>query len=135
MGVTKEIITPGDGTSFPQAGQTCKMHYTGTLTNGSKFDSSLDRGKPFEFQVSGNTIRPRILKHVTACFDSVLAICVQVGQGKVIKGWDEAVPQMSKGEKARLTCTPDYAYGARGFPPVIPENATLIFEVELLDFF
>lgn len=66
--------------------------------------------------------------------ESVLAMCVQVGQGNVIKGWDEAVPQMSKGEKARLTCTPDYAYGARGFPPVIPENATLIFEVELIDF-
>ena len=53
----------------------------------------------------------------------------------MIKGWDEGVPQMSKGEQARLTCTPDYAYGERGFPPVIPANATLIFDVELLDFF
>lgn len=62
-------------------------------------------------------------------------VCVQVGVGQVIKGWDEGVPQMSKGEQARLTCTPDYAYGERGFPPVIPANATLIFDVELLDFF
>lgn len=59
---------------------------------------------------------------------------MQVGVGQVIKGWDEGVPQMSKGEKAKLTCTPDYAYGARGFPPIIPPNSTLIFDVELLDF-
>lgn len=56
--MTKEIISPGDGTSFPQAGQTCKMHYTGTLTNGSKFDSSRDRGKPFEFQVFATSVMP-----------------------------------------------------------------------------
>lgn len=68
-----------------------------------------------------------------ACVD-LSGHCVQVGVGQVIKGWDEGVPQMSKGEKAKLTCTPDYAYGARGFPPVIPANATLVFEVELIDF-
>ena len=60
--------------------------------------------------------------------------CVQVGVGQVIKGWDEGVPQMSKGEKATLTCTPDYAYGETGFPPIIPPNSTLIFDVELIDF-
>jgi FK506-binding protein 1 len=72
------------------------MHYTGTLTNGNKFDSSVDRGQPF---------------------------VTQIGVGRVIKGWDEGVPQLSLGEKAVLTCTPDYAYGERGFPPVIPANS------------
>ncbi|BGP16892.1 FK506-binding protein 1 [Rhodosporidiobolus nylandii] len=63
-----------------------------------------------------------------AKFDSS---CV-IGRGQVIKGWDEGVPQLSVGQKAKLICTPDYAYGARGFPPVIPANSTLVFEVELL---
>ena len=76
----------------------------GTLTNGQKFDSSRDRGQKFEFKI---------------------------GQGQVIKGWDEGVAQMSFGQRANLTCTPDYAYGARGYPPVIPPNSTLIFDVEL----
>ena len=80
--------------------------FAGTLTNGNKFDSSRDRGKPFEFKI---------------------------GQGNVIKGWDEGVAQMSKGQRAKLTCSPDYAYGARGFPPVIPANSVLIFDVELID--
>lgn len=105
MGVTKETVTPGDGKTFPQKGNKLAMHYTGTLENGSKFDSSRDRGKPFEFQI---------------------------GVGQVIKGWDEGVIQMSLGERAKLTITPDYGYGARGYPPVIPANATLIFDVELL---
>ncbi|XP_071481634.1 peptidyl-prolyl cis-trans isomerase FKBP1B-like [Diadema antillarum] len=105
MGVDVEVIKPGDGKTFPVKGRTVQVHYTGTLTNGKKFDSSRDRGKPFEFKI---------------------------GEGQVIKGWDEGVAQMSQGERAKLTCTPDYAYGARGYPPVIPENATLIFDVELL---
>ena len=58
----------------------------------------------------------------------------QIGVGQVIKGWEEGVAQMSKGERANLTCTPDYAYGERGFPPVIPANSTLVFDVELIDF-
>ena len=80
--------------------------FIGTLTDGTKFDPSRDRGKRFEFKI---------------------------GQGNVIKGWDEGVAQMSKGQRAKLTCSPDYAYGARGFPPVIPANATLIFDVELIN--
>ena len=106
MGVDVETISPGDGKTFPKKGQTVIVHYTGTLTNGNKFDSSRDRGKPFEFKI---------------------------GQGNVIKGWDEGVAQMSKGQRAKLTCSPDYAYGARGFPPVIPANSVLIFDVELID--
>ncbi|ORX39737.1 FK506-binding protein 1 [Kockovaella imperatae] len=105
MGVTVETISPGDGKNFPKQGDTVHMHYVGTLQDGSKFDSSRDRGSPF--------VTP-------------------IGVGRVIKGWDEGVPQLSLGQKANLICTPDYAYGARGFPPVIPANATLKFEVELL---
>merc|ERR1712212_638137 len=105
MGVDIETITEGDGATFAKKGQTVQVHYTGTLTNGKKFDSSRDRGKPFEFQL---------------------------GEGRVIKGWDEGVAQMSKGQRAKLTCSPDYAYGQRGYPGVIPENATLIFDVEFI---
>ncbi|KAL1679714.1 FK506-binding protein FKBP12 [Schizophyllum commune] len=105
MGVTVEVIKHGDGKTFPQKGQTVSIHYVGTLQDGTKFDSSRDRGTPFE---------------------------TAIGVGRVIKGWDEGVPQLSVGTTARLICTPDYAYGSRGFPPVIPPNATLTFEVELL---
>merc|ERR1712018_970850 len=105
MGVDKQVIKPGDGVNFPKKGDRLSMHYTGTLTDGSKFDSSRDRGKPFEFQI---------------------------GVGRVIKGWDEGVIQMSKGEQSKLTISPDFGYGASGAGGVIPPNATLIFDVELL---
>nr|CCQ18580.1 FKBP-type peptidyl-prolyl cis-trans isomerase [Sycon ciliatum] len=106
MGVEKEVIKPGNGTVFPQRGQKVIVHYTGTLTNGKKFDSSRDRAKPFDFVI---------------------------GQGQVIRGWDEGVAKMSVGERAKLTCSPDYAYGDRGFSGLIPPNSTLIFDVELLE--
>ncbi|EJF58975.1 peptidyl-prolyl cis-trans isomerase [Dichomitus squalens] len=105
MGVTVQIISPGDEKTYPRKGDRVTIHYVGTLLDGQKFDSSRDRGTPFE---------------------------TEIGVGKVIKGWDEGVPQLSLGAKAVLTATPDYAYGARGFPPVIPPNSTLQFEVELL---
>ncbi|KAM9718847.1 peptidyl-prolyl cis-trans isomerase Fkbp12-like [Menidia menidia] len=107
MGVQVDTVKPGDGKSFPQKGQTVSVHYVGTLTNGTKFDSSRDRGKPFEFKL---------------------------GAGEVIRGWDEGVAKMSLGQVAKLTCSPDYAYGSKGYPPTIPANSTLIFEVELLRF-
>lgn len=105
MGVKIENISPGDGQTFPKTGQTVVVHYTGTLENGTKFDSSRDRGVPFKFRI---------------------------GKGEVIKGWDEGVAQLSVGQRARLVCSPDYAYGSRGHPGIIPPNATLIFDVELL---
>jgi FKBP-type peptidyl-prolyl cis-trans isomerase len=105
-GVEITDIHPGDGKTFPQVGQTVTVHYTGTLTNGKKFDSSVDRGEPFQFVI---------------------------GLGQVIKGWDEGVAKLSKGQKAKLTISPDYGYGTRGAGSVIPPNATLVFEVELLE--
>ncbi|KAL7418036.1 hypothetical protein BDY24DRAFT_373853 [Mrakia frigida] len=106
MGVTVELISPGDGVHFPKKGDQVTMHYVGTLqSTGAKFDSSRDRSDPFK---------------------------TAIGVGRVIKGWDEGVPQLSLGQKAKLICTPDYAYGANGYPPIIPGGSTLIFEVELL---
>ncbi|KAI9921828.1 hypothetical protein PsorP6_001551 [Peronosclerospora sorghi] len=102
-----QFIIDSDGVSFPQKGQTVSVHYVGTLTNGSKFDSSRDGGRPFQFKL---------------------------GAGQVIRGWDEGVAKMSKGQIAKLTLSHEYAYGENGHPPVIPPKATLIFEVELLSF-
>ena len=88
-----------------QAGQTVTVHYTGWLENGKKFDSSIDRGQPFSFPLGG---------------------------GRVIKGWDEGVQGMKVGGKRKLIVPSNLGYGARGAGGVIPPNATLIFEVELL---
>jgi FKBP-type peptidyl-prolyl cis-trans isomerase len=88
-----------------KAGTTVTVHYVGTLTDGRKFDSSRDRGQGFTFRL---------------------------GAGQVIKGWDQGVAGMRIGGVRKLTIPPDLGYGARGYPPVIPPNATLLFEVELL---
>jgi len=106
MGVEVEIVTQVSGDKvYPKKGDTVTVHYTGTLLNGDKFDSSYDRKRPF---------------------------ITRIGEGKVIRGWDEGFLQIPAGAKAVLTCSPDYAYGARGFPPIIPPDSTLKFEVELL---
>ncbi|KAF8337691.1 hypothetical protein F5887DRAFT_890467 [Amanita rubescens] len=105
-GVHIKSLKDGDAVNFPKKGDTVKIHYVGTLHDGKKFDSSRDRNEPFE---------------------------TKIGVGKVIRGWDEGVPQLSLGQKAILTISADYAYGARGYPPIIPPNSTLQFEVELLE--
>ena len=98
-------LVEGTGPS-PLKGQKVTVNYTGTLQNGTKFDSSYDRGKPFGFQI---------------------------GQSQVIKGWDEGLRTMKVGGKRRLVIPPALGYGAAGVPPTIPPNATLVFEVELLN--
>jgi len=103
-GLKYEDLVEGTGES-PRPGQMVVVHYTGTLENGKKFDSSLDRGRPFEFAI---------------------------GQGRVIKGWDEGVMSMKVGGKRRLIIPPALGYGNRDLG-VIPPNSTLIFEVELLE--
>lgn len=107
-GLQHQVITPGSG-AHPKPGQKVTVHYTGWLSNngqpGAKFDSSVDRGTPFSFIV---------------------------GVGQVIKGWDEGLLLMSVGEKRRLIIPASLGYGARGAGGVIPPNATLIFDVELI---
>jgi peptidylprolyl isomerase len=108
-GLSYEDTANGSG-SMPQRGQTCVMHYTGWLwengAKGKKFDSSVDRGRPFSFQI---------------------------GVGQVIGGWDEGVASMQVGCKRTLLIPSSLGYGARGAAGVIPPNATLLFEVELLE--
>lgn len=106
-GVLKTVEQPGGGATPPR-GSSVEVHYEGTLADtGAVFDSSRARGKPFKFTL---------------------------GEGKVIGGWEVGVSSMQPGEKATLTCSPQYAYGAKGIPPMIPPSATLRFEVELLSF-
>jgi FKBP-type peptidyl-prolyl cis-trans isomerase len=102
-GTKYETVKEGKGDEV-KAGQSVTVHYTGTLENGKVFDSSRERGQPTTFGI---------------------------GQGQVIKGWDEAVPGMKVGETRKMTIPPNAAYGAQGKPPAIPPNATLIFEIEV----
>lgn len=103
-GVTVEVLQEGTGAQ-PKTGQVVTVHYTGWLTDSTKFDSSRDRGQPFKYQF---------------------------GVGQVIQGWDDGVATMKVGGKSRFTIPPALGYGQTGAGGIIPPNATLIFEVELL---
>ena len=98
-------IKEGDGKNFPKKGNSVYVHYTGTLLDGTKFDSSIDRGRPFNFQV---------------------------GIGQVIQCWDMCVMRLSLGEKIKVVCPYNLAYGERGSGNVIPPKSDLIFEMELI---
>ncbi|CAN1302157.1 Peptidyl-prolyl cis-trans isomerase FKBP65 [Linum perenne] len=104
-GLKKKLVKEGEGWDTPDNGDEVEVHYTGTLLDGTKFDSSRDKGTPFKFAL---------------------------GQGQVIKGWDLGIKTMKKGENAIFTIPAELAYGASGSPPTIPPNATLQFDVELL---
>ncbi|KAF9669497.1 hypothetical protein SADUNF_Sadunf14G0113600 [Salix dunnii] len=104
-GLKKKLVKEGEGWETPSTGDEVEVHYTGTLLDGTQFDSSRERGTPFKFKL---------------------------GQGQVIKGWDEGIKTMKKGENAVFTIPPELAYGESGSPPTIPPNATLQFDVELL---
>lgn len=103
----KVLVTQKTKGAQPKAGDKVTVHYTGKLTNDSVFDSSVSRNQPFSFKL---------------------------GAKQVIEGWDEGIALLHKGEKATLTIPGKLGYGERGYPPIIPQNATLIFDVELIDF-
>eukprot|EP01001_Neometanema_parovale_P012199 NODE_8474_length_700_cov_34.533795_g8218_i0.p1 GENE.NODE_8474_length_700_cov_34.533795_g8218_i0~~NODE_8474_length_700_cov_34.533795_g8218_i0.p1 ORF type:complete len:109 (+),score=16.36 NODE_8474_length_700_cov_34.533795_g8218_i0:60-386(+) len=107
MVVSLEKIIEGDGKSYPKRGQIVSVHYVGMLSDGTEFDNTRKRGKPFKFRLQSH---------------------------EVIKGWDDGVAQMSLGERAKITMTPDAAYGPKGFPGLIPAATTIVFDVELLGF-
>lgn len=106
-GILKQVLREGTGDEKPFKGDMVYVHYDGQLLDGTKFDSSRDRGEKFSFKV---------------------------GEGSVIKGWDQGIPTMKLGELSRFFIKSEYGYGANGSPPTIPPNATLVFDVELFDF-
>mmetsp|Transcript_5229 Transcript_5229/g.11567 ORF Transcript_5229/g.11567 Transcript_5229/m.11567 type:complete len:151 (-) Transcript_5229:1087-1539(-) len=102
-----KILKPGDAVNFPKQGDSVSVHYKGFLQDGTCIDDSFERGQPVYFIL---------------------------GAEQVLKGFEVVLPVLSRGEKAKITLTPDLAYGDKGYPPIIPPKSTLIFEIELLTF-
>jgi FK506-binding protein 1 len=100
-------LTPGDAVHFPKKGDSCLVHYTAYLENGTIFDCSYSRDRP---------------------------ICVVIGLDQVIAGWDDVLQRMSRGQKGKVHIPPEYAYGERGYPPIIPPMSTLTYDIELISF-
>jgi FK506-binding protein 1 len=105
--LSMKVLKTGDAVNFPKIGDSIQMHYVGYLEDGTMFDNSYNRGVP---------------------------ICFIYGQGMVVRGIEAALPVLSRGERARIKLTPDLAYGAKGYPPVIPPGAVIIYEIELVTF-
>lgn len=108
MSVKIEIVEPGDGKTKPTMGKWVQVHYEGFLEDGSRFDSSRKRSSE--------------------------PIKLQLGKSEILKCWDDAIVNMTRGEKIRMTCPPESAYGSKGKPGSIPPNSTLVFVIELIDF-
>ncbi|KAJ5326477.1 uncharacterized protein N7506_009579 [Penicillium brevicompactum] len=108
MGVEKTILENGNGVDYPKVGERVAIHYRGCL---------YDPSKEAEHFMGADAVPP---------------LATPIGVGRLIKGWDQGVPQMSLGEKAILTISPDFGYGAQGFPGLIPANSQLVFEVKLV---
>ena len=102
-----EVIKPGDALNYPKKGDSVAMHYTASLEDGVVFDNSYNRSHPITFIL---------------------------GEGQVIPGFEEVIPIMCRGQKCRVKIPPDLAYGELGYPPIIPPNSTLIYEIELISF-
>ena len=123
-GILKEIKVAGAGSETPWSGDRVFVHYVGTLTDGTKFDSSRDRSDDDD---AFNTVS-QVFSYRGEQFS------FNIGKSEVIKGWDLGVATMVRGEKAVFTIKAEYGYGSAGSPPKIPGDATLVFEIELFDF-
>merc|ERR1712137_744456 len=104
--IDKRVLIPGDQKYYPHRGQRVTVHYTAAVVGGLKFDSSRENGDPFMFRV---------------------------GNGDVIRGWDQVIQTMCVGERSEITLSPECAYGMKGFYDIVPPNSTIVFDLELLD--
>lgn len=130
MVVNIEKIIEGDGKSYPKEGNVVEVHYQGMLPDGTVFDDTRKRERPFRFRLKTGEVRIPFTH--TPCYVRLPRLVPSPHQ--VISGWDDGVSQMSLGERAKITMSADSAYGERGFPGLIPPNSSIIFIVDLISF-